>query len=129
MRQLPKNGTTLFFLISAILFCGLRFVKLEADFPLGIEHGGVLYTDEGWYSNAAINRVVDGKWYKEGDFNPAINLPVAHILQRITFALFGMSLVSARITVILFFMLFLFTVFQLVRTFSDSQTGRASPAT
>ncbi len=82
-----------------ILFLiALRFFHLDADFPLGITWSGDLYTDEGWYSNAAVRDVVSGHWYQAGDFNPAVNLPVGQLLQRAIFAMFGLGLIPARLS-------------------------------
>ena len=75
----------------------MRFVHLTADFPAGITTAGVLYTDEGWYANAAIRIITYGTWYLDGDFNPAINMPMGQILHSMVFSVFGMSLFSARL--------------------------------
>ena len=41
-------------LLIILFFVLLRFINLDADFPQGITTSAALYTDEGWYSNAAI---------------------------------------------------------------------------
>ena len=51
-----KIGQVIFFSL-ILVFLGLRFLYIEADFPEGITRSGVLYTDEGWYSNGALARV------------------------------------------------------------------------
>lgn len=79
-----------------VVFALMRFLYIQADFPSGITWSGVLYTDEGWYSNAAITHNLEGRWYIEGDFNPIVNLPFGQVLQVINFKLNGMSLASAR---------------------------------
>ena len=79
-----------------VLLVIFRFVHLDADFPPGITWSGELYTDEGWYSSAAINRHLTGNWLLEGDFNPVVNMPVFHLVQAAVFSLFGMSLQTAR---------------------------------
>lgn len=65
----------------------------------------MLYTDEGWYANAAVRHTMTGEWYLSGDFNPAINMPVGQVLHRFTFFLFGIGLSSARITTTVAFVL------------------------
>lgn len=84
-------------LLTALLLLA-RFVHLDADFPAGITWSGVLYTDEGWYSNAATRHLLTGEWYLPGDFNPAVNMPMGQLLHRTSFAVFGLSLSAARFT-------------------------------
>lgn len=79
-------------------FLLLRFVNLGADFPSGITWSGSLYSDEGFYSNGAVRHYLFGQWYLEGDFNPAVNMPVGQLLHRLTFSVLGLGLSSARIT-------------------------------
>ncbi|RMF94934.1 MAG: hypothetical protein D6734_06655 [Candidatus Schekmanbacteria bacterium] len=89
----------------AIFFIFLRFIHLKADFPSSITWSSALYTDEGWYSSGAISYVLSGNWYRKGDFNPAINMPLFHLIQFVVFSLLGKSLFSARITGVFFFIL------------------------
>lgn len=124
MKTSPvTDHISLFLIILALLFAVIRFVRLEADFPPGIETGTVLYSDEGWYCNGAINQLLYGKWYREGDFNPAVNLPINHIIQGAVFAVFGMSLATARGMVVFSFFIMLITTFLFVRKLSDSRTA------
>ena len=94
LRKLPAT----IILIFVSLLIALRFFHLDADFPLGKDWSGDLYTDEGWYANAAVREVISGRWYLPGDFNPAVNLPMGQLLQRAAFGVFGLGLISARIT-------------------------------
>lgn len=120
MSNINVRATGLGFLIAiTVIFVGLRFVNIEADFPSGTTWSTALYTDEGWHLSAAINYIVTGKWYTEGDFNPAVNLPIAHCIQAITFSIFGMSLASARSTVVIFFALLVLLVFLLAVKYVD----------
>ncbi|MDT8365339.1 MAG: glycosyltransferase family 39 protein [bacterium] len=100
-------------LIVAILLL-LRFYHLDADFPSGITRSGVLYTDEGWYSNAAVNDYQFGNWYLPGDFNPAVNMPLGQILHRWAFSFFGIGLTSVRVTPAVLFILTVLLTSQLV---------------
>lgn len=98
----PRALAIALLLLMAVLLLS-RFVHLDADFPAGITWSGVLYTDEGWYSNAATRHVLTGEWYLEGDFNPAVNMPMGQLLHRASFELFGLSLSAARFTAALAF--------------------------
>lgn len=105
-------------IFAAIAF---RFIHIEADFPQGITWSGVLYTDEGWYSNGATSYVLTGNWYIEGDFNPAINLPIFQLIQSVIFNITGVNLSSARITVIVFSIFIILGIYIVVRKFYDSK--------
>ena len=97
-------------LLIILFFVLLRFINLDADFPQGITTSAALYTDEGWYSNAAINYIISGNWYIPGHPNLVVNQPVGQIIQAIMFSILGMSLSTARLTIVLFFIfLIIFT--------------------
>ncbi len=76
----------------------LRFHAIDADFPLGVTTSGVLYTDEGFYSNAAVRHLVTRNWYLPGDFNPVVSMPLGQLFHGMMFGVFGSSLVSVRLT-------------------------------
>ncbi len=97
----------------------LRFFHLDADFPHNYTQYGVLYTDEGAYLNAATAHVLTGHWYVEGDFNTAVNLPIFPLFQLLSFKAFGLSLTSARLTVLFFFILLLIALYSLVKAYSN----------
>ncbi|QDT62442.1 hypothetical protein SV7mr_49900 [Stieleria bergensis] len=97
------------YLSTLFLFILLRFWALDSDFPSGITKSGTVYTDEGWYSNAAVRQTHFGDWYFPGDFNPIVNLPVAQLVYFAAFSLFGTSFVCGRaITVALSVLLIAF---------------------
>ncbi len=104
-------------------FLALRFVSIEADFPAGITRSGMLYTDEGWYTNAAIRHHLGGQWNLEGDFNPIVNMPVGQLIQAGVFKAFGMSLATARICVAAFYVLLVLGTYHLTRRWNDSLTA------
>jgi 4-amino-4-deoxy-L-arabinose transferase-like glycosyltransferase len=111
-------------LISMILFAAcLRLVHLDADFPTGLNWSSDLYTDEGWYSGNAIAWALTGHWYIPGDFNSMITLPFFQWLQMGVFGLFGVNLVSARISVAFFSLLSLVLVFLLARRYAGDLAG------
>lgn len=105
--NLLKSKTLQWILISiTLIFAFARFVNINADFPSGITTSGELYTDEGWYTDGAVRYLLTGSWYLEGDHNnTAISMPVGQILHFLSFSLFGLSIASARITVIITFLL------------------------
>src|SRR3954466_4371647 len=84
-------------LAATLVLMVLRFYHLDADFPLGINWSGDVYTDEGWYANSAVRHYLFGYWYLAGDFNPSVVMPVAQLADRAAFALFGLSMTSVRI--------------------------------
>lgn len=92
-------------LLPVLCFSLLRFVHLNADPPRGISKSADLFTDEGWYSAAAVRHVLTRQWYLAEDVNTAVGAPVGQILHRVSFALFGLSLSSARMTVVVSFLL------------------------
>lgn len=111
-----------FFLV-VITFIILRLVNINADFPSGITWSGVLYSDEGWYANAAVRSYTFGNWYLAGDFNPAINMPLGQLLHLFTFSLLGLSLSSVRITSIVIYAFLVLITARLVHQEFDSFTA------
>ncbi len=112
-----RTVQTLWVAAIAVLF-GLHFLHLLADFP---NHSPWIadyakYTDEGWYSNAAIRYHLTGHWYLHGDFNPAVALPVWPLLLVAVFHFTGVSLAAARATALLLFGLNLLLVYAILRT-------------
>ncbi|MGC1216159.1 MAG: glycosyltransferase family 39 protein [Phormidesmis sp.] len=83
-------------IVILLLFAGLRFVYLQADFPLGLGDKGMTYTDEGWWSRNAVAWVREGNWYIDDGYNTITALPVLPAIQVVWFKLFGVSLASAR---------------------------------
>jgi len=101
-------------------FAAMRLVHLNADFPSGITWSGELYTDDGQNAASAIRHVLTGHWYMPGDANTAVYAPIGHILHRISFFLFGLSLTSVRITIVAAFLLLVTMTALLVRrSFGD----------
>ncbi len=89
----------------SIVLVVARFIFLRADFPPGITTSGALYTDEGWYTNAAARHYMTGEWYRPGDVNPAVNLPFGQLLVRFVFAVAGLGIGPARLATALSFVL------------------------
>ncbi|MGA1983640.1 MAG: hypothetical protein ABSG84_14390 [Acidobacteriaceae bacterium] len=108
----------LILLVAAIVFA-LHFVHLRADFPNhSIWADWSKYTDEGWYSDAAIRHYQLGHWNLPGDFNPAAALPVWPALEMAVFRFMGVSLVAARALAVAVFGLALVCCYLLMRRWS-----------
>jgi 4-amino-4-deoxy-L-arabinose transferase-like glycosyltransferase len=122
-REDEEKFTRIILPIVIILATALRLIHLEADFPEGLTWSTAPYSDEGWYSNAAISYNLRGQLYLEGDFNPIVNLPLLQLVQTAVFKVFGMSLLTARFTIIGFFTLMLIGVYSLIRRFSKPTAG------
>jgi 4-amino-4-deoxy-L-arabinose transferase-like glycosyltransferase len=92
--------------VAIAIFAALHALHLRADFP---NHSPWMfdwakYTDEGWYGNAAVLAHLFGNWYVNGDFNPAVALPVLPFLEWLLFFVTGVTPEAARgIAVALFF--------------------------
>lgn len=105
-------------LLLIVVFTAAHFAHLRADFP---NHSPWMddfakYTDEGWYSNAAVRQALHGNWYLAGDFNPAPALPVWPLLEWALFAFTGVSIEAARALAVSVFCVDLVLAYLLVRT-------------
>ncbi len=99
----------------AAIFFFLHFLHLTADFPNNSPWmDWSKYTDEGWYSDAAIRHYVTGHWYWKGDFNPAVALPVWPVLEWLLFKATGVSLAAARALTVCVFGATLVIVYRLM---------------
>lgn len=81
----------------SIGFTLLRLRHLDADFPVELDWSADLYSDEGWYANAAVRHAIGLPWFSPGDFNPAVNMPLGQLLHSLFFSLFGLNLFAARL--------------------------------
>jgi hypothetical protein len=98
----------------------LRFLHLTDDFP---NHSPwatdqAKFTDEGWYSDAAIRHALTGNWYLRGDFNPAAAVPVWPAQLAVIFHFTGVSLTAARALSVAFSLATLALVWLLVRRYA-----------
>ncbi len=95
--SLREAALHLLLLVTAIVFFGLHYVHLSADFPnFSRWMDWSKYTDEGWYGDAAIRFYQLGHWNLPGDFNPAVALPVWPLLEAVLFRFTGVSLIAER---------------------------------
>lgn len=125
----PKRAWRLDWILVALaaIFFALHYVHLRADFPNGSQwKDWAKYTDEGWYSDAAIRHYQLGHWNVPGDFNPAAALPVWPALELVLFRFTGVSLVAARALSVSVFGLTLWGCYRLLRMWGP-QRRRLAP--
>ncbi len=105
-------------LIVGAVFYALHFVHLAADFPGGTTWvDWSRYTDEGWYSDAAIRYSLLGHWFLPGDFNPAVALPVWPLLEALVFRFTGVSLTAVRALTVAVFGVMLLALYRLMERY------------
>ena len=99
-------------------FAVLHALNLSADFPNHTPWymDWAKYTDEGWYSNAAVRAHLIGNWYVPGDFNPAPAVPVWPFLEWILFFVTGVTIEAARGLAVAFFFVNLLLGYLLLRS-------------
>src|SRR5262245_20186770 len=107
-------------LLLVAISLGVRFVDRSADFPPDRNWSRDIFTDEGWYNRAAAAHIRTAPWYVPGDMNTSINHPISPLIQRGVFAVFGMSLSTARLTICAAFTLTVVLVFVIARRFGDT---------
>jgi 4-amino-4-deoxy-L-arabinose transferase-like glycosyltransferase len=106
-------------------FAVVHALNLSADFPNHTRWhiDWAKYTDEGWYSNAAIRAHLFGSWYVPGDFNPAPAVPLWPFLEWILFFFTGVTIEAARGLAVAFFLVNLLLTYTLVRSRSTRWTA------
>lgn len=81
-----------------LCFLGARLWHIRADFPdygfYSQEHAK--FTDEGFYTSAALNYYTAGRVYIPGGWNPGVFMPVWPLLVGLAFHFTGISVVAAR---------------------------------
>lgn len=112
----------------ALLLCLLRFAFLRADFP---NHSPWIldqakFTDEGWWSSAAVRHFLIGHWEVEGDYNPAAAVPAWPVLLIMVFHFTGVSIVAARAVSVAFSIGTVGLVYLLVRRYGGPAAGKAA---
>jgi hypothetical protein len=82
----------------ALCLLALRFWHIRADFPdyhfYSQEHAR--FTDEGFYTNAALHHFTLGRVYIPGSWNPGVFMPVWPLLVGLLFHFTGISVTAAR---------------------------------
>jgi 4-amino-4-deoxy-L-arabinose transferase-like glycosyltransferase len=108
---------TIAWIAGICLLYGIHLLHLRADFPnFSPWMDYSKYTDEGWYGSAAIRHFLTGSWRLPGDFNPAAALPVWPLLEGVVFHFTGVSLVAARVLVLVVFAGNLLLTYTLIRS-------------
>lgn len=108
---------TIAWVVGICALFGIHLLHLRADFPnFSPWMDYSKYTDEGWYGSAAIRYYLDGSWRLPGDFNPAAALPVWPLLEGMIFRFTGVSLIAARVLVLIVFAGNLLLTYALIRT-------------
>ena len=93
-----------------------RFFHLQADPPAGeISDSGAFLTDEGIYSQNAIQWSRTGKWHLDEELNPGAVMPVFMVYQFGLMQIFGVHLWSVRVGGILCGLLNLLFIFVFLR--------------
>src|SRR6202789_3886081 len=100
----------------AAVFFVLHFLHLTAEFP---NHSPWVdwskKTDEGWDGDAGICHYLSGHWYWQGDFNPAVALPVWPAIELMVFRFTGVSVTAARALTLCVFGFTLVTLYLLIQ--------------
>jgi 4-amino-4-deoxy-L-arabinose transferase-like glycosyltransferase len=98
MADLRAHRWQLGLLLLTVCLLALRFCHLSADFPVFHFYGqdGARYTDEGFYTGAALQHFTLGHAYLPGGWNPGIFMPVWPFLVGLVFHFTGISVVAAR---------------------------------
>jgi len=112
-----KRALYALWLVFIVCFAVLHALNLRADFP---NHSPWMsdwakFTDEGWYGSAAIRAHLFGNWYMQGDFNPAVALPVWPLLEWVLFFFTGVTIEAVRGLAVTFFFVNLLLSYLLLR--------------
>ena len=85
-------------LLLTLCLLALRFCHLNADFPLFhfYDQDGARFTDEGFYTGAALQHFTLGHAYLPGGWNPGVFMPVWPFLVGLLFHFTGISVDAAR---------------------------------
>ncbi|MHB1937958.1 MAG: ArnT family glycosyltransferase [Acidobacteriaceae bacterium] len=96
--ELRAHRWHLVLLLLAICLLALRLLHLRADFPVFhfYDQDGARYTDEGFYTGAALQHFTLGHAYIPGGWNPGMFMPVWPFLVGLVFHFSGISVIAAR---------------------------------
>ena len=85
-------------LVLTVCLLALRFIHLSADFPVFhfYAQDGARFTDEGFYTGAALQHFTLGHAYLAGGWNPGVFMPVWPFLVGLLFHFTGISVIAAR---------------------------------
>jgi hypothetical protein len=93
-----QNRRWMFLISATALLLALRFWHLRADFPSYAWYGQyhARFTDEGFYTGAAIQHFTLGQAYIPGGWNPGVFMPVWPLMSGILFHFTGISATAVR---------------------------------
>ncbi len=93
-----SNRSLIVLLLVTVCLLSLRLWHIRADFPdyRFYSQDGARFTDEGFYTGAAIQHFTLGRAYLPGGWNPGVFMPVWPLLAGIFFHFTGVSVVAAR---------------------------------
>ncbi len=112
-----KRALYALWLAAILALIVLHAVHPRADFPASAPWKDFAkYTDEGWYSKAAVDHFATGSWYVPGGFNPAVALPILPVIEFAVFSITGPGLTAARLLLFVVFAANLLLVYFVVRT-------------
>jgi 4-amino-4-deoxy-L-arabinose transferase-like glycosyltransferase len=114
----------------ALVLCLVHFAYLRADFP---NHSPWMidqakFTDEGWWTSAAVRHFLIGHWQVPGDYNPAAVVPVWPALLTLVFQVTGVSIIAVRAVTVSFSIATVALVYFLTRRYGVSRTLAALAA-
>lgn len=116
----------LLFVISSFLILWPRVAHLDADPPVSLsqtfQNVGVFLYDEGWWTANARNKVLFGEW-TFGTYNLMYVSPVFTLLEWVSFSLFGVGLITARLPSLVMGLVSLGLFFYLARRSLGTQWG------
>lgn len=93
-----QRSTRYILLALTIGLLALRFVHLRADFPAYhlYSQEGAQFSDEGFYTSAALSHFTLGRSYIPGGWNPGVFMPVWPLMMFLLFHFTGISVEAAR---------------------------------
>lgn len=93
-----RDKRWLLLLVAMAAMLGLRLWHIRADFPdyHFYSQDGAKFTDEGFYTSAALNYYTLGHIYVPGGWNPGIFMPVWPLMVGLVFHFTGISVAAAR---------------------------------
>lgn len=108
--------------VAAIVIASLRFFWITADFPNFSRwmDDQAKFTDEGWWTSAAVRFHTLGHWNVVGDYNPAVAAPVWPLVLTPLFHFTGVNIVGPRLLSVLFSVATVGIIFLLTRRYSEA---------
>lgn len=130
-RKAMQGGKLLekILLFLAFLLLASHWIHPSADPSVMLTWSGYVdrsndyFTDEGFDCNNAILAVMHGHWYKQGEFNNAVDAPLWPLLLFLPFKIFGVSIVVARLVTTSLYFASVGMTYLFVKRWSDGVSG------